>query len=102
MLPPALPHRSRVFGTLVGLAMLLGATACGTVDSFRPVTREGGEIVGLFQLELLLSALLLALVVGLIVVSLVRFRARPGQGEPPQVEGNRALEIGWTAAALGL
>ena len=82
--------------------MLPSATACGSVDSFRPVTREGDEIVGLFQLELVLSALLLALVIGLIVVAWCASGPARGRASRPRCDGNRALEIGWTAAALVL
>src|SRR5207247_6080641 len=53
----------------------------------------------LFNFELLLSALLLALVVGWLVLALVRFRARPGDDtEPPQIHGHTRLEIAWTVA----
>jgi cytochrome c oxidase subunit 2 len=71
------------------------------VDSFDTVTRQGSAIANLFGLELLISALLLALVVGWLVVALVRFRARAGDAvEPPQVHGNRLLEIIWTVTPV--
>ena len=38
------------------------------------------------------------LVEGLLIVAVVRFRARPGAPEPKHVHGNTALEIGWTIA----
>jgi cytochrome c oxidase subunit II len=68
------------------------------VDSFDPVTRQGLAITNLFWLELAISGLLLALVVGVLVVALTRFRVPIGdRGEPPQVHGNRRLELIWTA-----
>jgi cytochrome c oxidase subunit 2 len=68
------------------------------LDSFDPVTRQGLEISNLFGFELIVSALLLALVLGWLVMALVRFRASPGDAtEPPQVHGQRQLEIIWTA-----
>jgi cytochrome c oxidase subunit 2 len=49
-------------------------------------------------LELAISAALLALVLGWLIVAMVRFRARPNDtGEPPQTHGNLRLEIAWTA-----
>src|SRR5215471_964332 len=71
------------------------------MDSFDPVTRQGVAITNLFWLELGISALLLALVVGWLVFALVRFRATPGDAaEPPQIHGNRRLEIVWTSAPV--
>jgi cytochrome c oxidase subunit II len=67
------------------------------VPSFDPVTRQGLAITNLFWLELAISAVLLALVLGWMGLALVRFRARPGDAtEPPQVHGNRAMEMIWT------
>jgi cytochrome c oxidase subunit 2 len=69
------------------------------IDSFDPVTSQGLSISNLFGFELVVSALLLALVVGILIAALARFRARGGQEaevEPRQVEGNRRLEVIWT------
>ena len=67
------------------------------MESFDPVTPQGLSISNLFVLELVISGLLMALVSIWLGVSLVRFRARPGDTtEPPQVHGNRTLEIIWT------
>ncbi len=76
------------------------------MESFDPVTRQAVEITNLFNAELVVSALLLALVLSWLVLSLVRFRARPGDNtEPPPVHGNPRLELAWTIApamALGI
>src|ERR1051326_7529730 len=67
------------------------------MQSFDPVTRQGLAITNLFWLELGLSGLLLAIVIGWLIVAVVRFRARPGDAtEPAQVHGNRTLELVWT------
>jgi cytochrome c oxidase subunit 2 len=65
-------------------------------DSFSVVTPQGAAIADLFWLVLGLSALVFALVVGVLVVTLTRDRGRPGDPDPPQVHGNRTLEITWT------
>src|SRR5690348_12979138 len=76
------------------------------METFDPVTRQAVEIVNLFNLELVISALLLAFVLGWLIVALVRFRARAGDAtEPRQVHGNTPLEIAWTvlpALTLGV
>ncbi len=41
--------------------------------------------------------MLFAAIVGVIITALVRFRGRPGDPDPPQVEGNTRLEVFWTA-----
>jgi cytochrome c oxidase subunit 2 len=67
------------------------------VESFDTITRQGGAISWLFTLELIISAVLLLIVVTWLSLALVRFRARPGDpAEPPQVHGNRRLELIWT------
>jgi cytochrome c oxidase subunit II len=66
-------------------------------ESLAPITPQGGAIATLFWLALAISALIFALVVGVLTVALVRDRARPGDPDPEQVHGNRTLEITWTA-----
>jgi cytochrome c oxidase subunit 2 len=67
------------------------------VLSFDTITPQGGAIAWLFGLELVISALLLFLVVAWLTVAVVRFRARRDDpDEPPQVHGNRRLELVWT------
>src|ERR1051326_8646601 len=71
------------------------------MESFDPVTPQGLSIPNLFWLELAISGALIALVVAVLVVAVVRFRARPGDtAEPPQVHGNKRLEVIWTAAPV--
>lgn len=71
------------------------------MESFDPVTRQGLSITNLFWLELGLSGALLVLVFGVMIVTLMRFRARSGDtGEPPQVHGNNRLELIWTATPV--
>ena len=86
-----------LLGAGIGL-LLAGGVACTLpVDTLNPVTPQGLAISNLFNLALALSALILALVVGLLLVAIPRYRERPGAPEPPQIHGNRNLEIFWTA-----
>lgn len=91
---------------LVGLTAPLMAACTRPLPSFDVVTPRGREISDLFTAALAVSLLVFLLVVGVLTYILVRFRERPGQdGEPPQVSGNRTLEITWTvvpAVILGI
>jgi len=81
-----------------GLGLLGWSVGCSApVEPLNPVTPQGLAIANLFNLALALSALILALVVGLLLRTLWRDRERPGAPEPPQIHGNRTLEIVWTA-----
>jgi cytochrome c oxidase subunit II len=72
------------------------------MESFDPVTPEGLAISNLFWLELAISGALLLLVLGVMVVALIRFRARADDlSDPPQVHGSRRLELIWTATPVG-
>lgn len=62
-----------------------------------PATPEMHEISNLFWGMLAISALVFLFVTIFLVLSVVRYTAKPGQeGEPKQVFGNRAVEITWT------
>lgn len=70
-------------------------------DPYSPVTQPASgetlEISHLFWIMLILAAVIFALVVGGVVISIVRFSAKPGDTEePPQVFGNRRIELTWT------
>ncbi len=67
------------------------------MESFDPVTSQGLQITNLFWLELAISAVLMAVVIGWMVIALARFSARAGDAtEPPQTHGNRNAELIWT------
>lgn len=72
------------------------------MQSFMPITPEAHRIIGLFNGVLIISAVVLLIVWGVLVYVIVRFRARPGAGEPPQTAGSRVLEITWTAIPVAL
>jgi cytochrome c oxidase subunit 2 len=73
-----------------------------SIDSFNPITREGVAITNLFWVVLALSIVVLLVVLVPLGYSIVRFRGRPGDPDPPQVAGNRKLEIIWTGGAFAL
>ena len=63
---------------VLGLALLLLVTGCGKLDSFAPVTPQGGAIVSLFVLELVLAFLVSGGVAAAVFYAMYRFRDRPG------------------------
>src|SRR3954463_1965761 len=63
-----------------------------------PKSPFGLDSSNLFNVSLLISFLILLGVGGVVLYMIFRFRARPGEGEPEQEEGNRRLEIAWTLA----
>jgi len=73
--------------------MLLGS-------AFTPVSPQALAISNMFLAILLIMAAILALVTGLLLYIVVRYRARPGAGEPPQNLGNTRLEVTWTVAPI--
>ena len=63
-----------------------------------PTSPQAQAIANLFNLSLVLGGLIFALVTGLVIYAVWRFRDRGGPGEPRQYPGNRRLEIAWTIA----
>jgi cytochrome c oxidase subunit 2 len=64
---------------------------------FNPGSPESQVIFNLFVLTLAIAAVIFIIVAGGLVYMMIRFRARPGEGEPYQEHGIRKLEIVWTA-----
>lgn len=91
-------RRTGQAGWAGALASLTLATGCNGIDAFKPVTPQGGAIVSLFVLEIVLATLVCLAVAAVAGYAMVRFRHRPGAPEPPQIHGNTNLELAWTAA----
>jgi cytochrome c oxidase subunit 2 len=68
--------------------------------SFSPIfenaSSQAAAISDLFKVVLVICGIILAIVVGMVGVSLIRFRRRAGAAEPQPFFGNRKLEIIWT------
>jgi cytochrome c oxidase subunit 2 len=67
---------------------------------FEAVAPQARAVSDFFILVLILAAVVLAIVWGLLIYVLLRFRARPGDEEPRPVYEHRRLEITWTAIPL--
>ena len=66
---------------------------------FSPQSPQAQAITSLFTLVLILSAVIFLIVTGLVVYSVLRYRAR-GEGEPRQTFGSRRMEVTWTVIPL--
>lgn len=94
MVVPARPARS--------LAIILLALAIGGCGLDSPMTTvlpksDLGQLIHDLFMNIAGWALFIFLVVeALLLVTVWRFRDRPGRGEPRQVHGHVGLEIGWT------
>jgi cytochrome c oxidase subunit 2 len=80
----------------LGVAVLLVA-GCGPFGPPAAVTAEGRDIEWLYYFVLAVALIIWALVTGLILFAVVRYRRKPTDTElPPQIHGNNVLEIVWT------
>jgi cytochrome c oxidase subunit II len=87
-------RRVRLIGIVV-LAVLVLA-GCG---SLTPVTEQGRDIQGLYNILFVAAAIVFVLVEAAIVFSVVRYRRRSDM-LPPQFHGNNLLEVVWTVVPL--
>ncbi|MBC8171751.1 MAG: cytochrome c oxidase subunit II [Anaerolineae bacterium] len=86
---------------IAGVAILVGGFIIGmSSPTWFPVqaSTQAEQGVGLFRVLLTLGGVVFLLVQGLLLYSIVRFRARPGDtSDGPNIHGNVTLEIIWTA-----
>jgi cytochrome c oxidase subunit 2 len=73
----------------------------GANDVFNPQSPLARATTDLLNLTLIVSAVILTLVSVLVLVCILRFRARPSApGEPEQFHGHNRLELVWTAGPI--
>ena len=85
-------------GSLVALA--LGCTPSNpqsTFDTLGPVARDQALV---FYVIFALGTVVFVLVEGAILYMVIKFRRRPGDGDPEQVHGNNQVEVAWTIAPV--
>lgn len=86
---------------LVLVAVLLLLTGCSgpfPQSVFAPKSDFSTAVDGLFWNIFWWAVVVFLIVETLLVVAIVRYRARPGAAPPKPVHGHTALEIGWTLA----
>jgi cytochrome c oxidase subunit II len=91
---------------LGALLLLLIAAPAAFGDAFTPEDAGGSRnaegIHTLFVIAMVIGGAIFALVEGVLIVSLIRFRQRRGGPPPAQIRGNTPLEIGWTIGAAAI
>jgi len=85
-------RRARTTGVALVAALLL--SGCG-YGMYSPVTEQGKDIHGLYNVLFAAAAIVFVLVEGAIVFAVFRYRRR-GDMLPPQFHGNNLLEVAWT------
>jgi cytochrome c oxidase subunit 2 len=86
-----------------GLALLFpGHAAAASFWQASPRSPEAASIAFLFWLVMAVAAVFLFGVLGALVYMVIRFRARPGQPDPPPNYGSLRLEVWWTLIPFGL
>ncbi len=91
-------RRNRRWAAL-GASLFLFLTACAgkaPQDTLQPKGDVARRIDNLINPVFIVAGLVFLLVQGLIVVAVVKFRAKPDSPEPEQIHGNTRLEVGWT------
>src|SRR6185503_415886 len=85
----------------VALAALMVACGGDHPDSiFHKRTDFNRDVDYLFKLLIWLGTAVFIFVEGILIWTLVKYRAKPGQPEPEHVHGNTTLEIAWTVIPL--
>ena len=69
--------------------------AQSTFDTLGPVAREQAA---LFYVLFWVGLFVFVAVAGAIIYAAIRYRRKPGQGDPEQIHGHKRLEIAWTIA----
>ena len=83
--------------SIVTLTLFL--SGCQTSEStFITASEQANQVKDLYLILSWVALAVMVVVLGVLLYAVIRFRARPGQGDPEQVHGNTPLEIGWTVA----
>jgi len=85
-------------------AVILSAFVADPTNIFAPAGTPARSIFSLSMLVLSITAAIFLIVAGILAYVLVRYRARPsdGQGEqePPQIYGSNQIELSWTVIPI--
>ncbi len=91
---------SSIITLLLGIGLTLVSLWYGQNHGLMPVaaSEEAAHIDGLFNTMMTISVGLFLLVQGVLIISAIKFRRKPGElGDGAAIEGNVPLEILWTA-----
>jgi cytochrome c oxidase subunit II len=95
------------WATVLALAAAVAVVASCSGESYpqstlHPMSDQTGAIDALYRQVFWWAVLVFVVVQATLLVTLVRFRNRPGAGEPRQIHGNTLVEITWTLAPAAI
>jgi len=76
--------------------LLAGCAKKAPQSTLEPKGDVAHRIANLINPVFIVAGVVFLLVQGLIVVAVIKFRAKPDSPEPEQIHGNTRLEVGWT------
>ncbi len=82
------------------LLLFLAGCAAQPQNSLAPESDYSQNIQNLFALTFWAAVDVFLIVGGVLVYAAIRFRGRPGDPRPRLLQGNRSLEIAWTAVPI--
>ncbi len=97
---PSTSRRSSL-SLLFALVLPILLSACtwgGNHSPLNPASGPTETVNRLWWIMFWMSIVIEALVAGLVVISLIRFRRKAGDPDPVQISGNTRIEIAWTIA----
>jgi cytochrome c oxidase subunit 2 len=99
-LGPLLTRQAALAGMVVGVALLSGCFSYQDYPqtAIEPITEYGRKQQTLFEIIVWLAIFVFVVVEGVLLYTVWRYRARPGQPRPQQIHGNTKLEVAWTIA----
>ena len=83
----------------VALLVLAPGAAAGVFTPETSDSPNAEKISTLYEITLYIAIVIFLGVEGVLIWSLIRYRARRGGAEPAQIRGNTPLELGWTVGA---
>lgn len=91
-------RRNRRLAALSATLFLFLAACAGNApqDTLKPQGPVARQIDNLMDPVFVVAGVIFLLVQGLVLIAVIKFRARPDSPEPRQIHGNTRLEVGWT------
>lgn len=103
---PSRPAAAFAAAAAAAVVVVGVAPAEALADLLTPQSDSGSpnaeDIDTLYKITLAVALPIFVGVEGLLIYTLVRFRARRGAPAPPQIRGNTPLEVGWTIGAAAV
>lgn len=81
-------------------ALMLGCTPSHNQSTFDALGPVAEQQLLVFNVIFWMGAAVFVVVEGALIYAVVKFRRRPGDGDPVQVHGNNKMEIAWTIAPV--